>query len=70
MALEDNKAIIRSYVGTVWNQRQLDRAEEFATPDFLDHAPLPGKRPAWTAPGASGPWGRSSRTWSSRICSP
>jgi steroid delta-isomerase-like uncharacterized protein len=45
MSLEDNKAIIRSYVETVWNQRQLDRAEEFVAPDFLDHAPLPGQAP-------------------------
>lgn len=45
MSLEDNKAIIRSYVETVWNQRQLDRAEEFVAPNFLDHAPLPGQAP-------------------------
>jgi steroid delta-isomerase-like uncharacterized protein len=45
MSLEDNKAIIRSYVETVWNQRQLDRAEEFVAPDFIDHAPLPGQAP-------------------------
>src|SRR5918997_2332148 len=40
MSPEDNKAIIRSYVETVWNQRQLDRSEE-----FVDHAPLPGQAP-------------------------
>ena len=45
MSPEDNKAIIRSYVETVWNQRQLDRAEEFVAPDFVDHAPLPGQAP-------------------------
>src|SRR5829696_10428340 len=45
MSPEDNKAIIRSYVETVWNQRQLDRAEEVVAPDFLDHAPLPGQAP-------------------------
>jgi steroid delta-isomerase-like uncharacterized protein len=45
MSLDDNKAIIRSYVETVWNQRQLDRAEEFVAPDFVDHAPLPGQAP-------------------------
>ena len=36
MSLDDDKAIIRSYVETVWNQRQLDRAEEFVAPDFVD----------------------------------
>ena len=45
MSPEDNKAIIRSYVETVWNQRQLDRAEEFVAPDLVDHAPLPGQGP-------------------------
>lgn len=45
MSLEDNRVIIRAYVETVWNQRQLDRAEEFVAPDFLDHAPLPGQAP-------------------------
>jgi len=45
MSLDDNEAIIRSYVETVWNQRQLDRAEEFVAPDLVDHAPLPGQGP-------------------------
>jgi steroid delta-isomerase-like uncharacterized protein len=45
MTVEDNKAIIRAYVETVWNQRQLDQAEEFVASDFLDHAPLPGQAP-------------------------
>jgi predicted ester cyclase len=45
VSLDDNKAIIRAYVETVWNQHQLDRADEFMAPDFLDHASLPGQAP-------------------------
>jgi steroid delta-isomerase-like uncharacterized protein len=45
MSVEDNKAIIHAYVETVWNQQQLDRAEDLVAPDFLDHAPLPGQAP-------------------------
>ena len=45
MSLEDNKAIVRTYVETVWNQQQLERADEVVAPDFLDHAPLPGQAP-------------------------
>jgi steroid delta-isomerase-like uncharacterized protein len=45
MSLEANKAIIRAYVETVWNRRQLDRADEVVAPDFVDHAPLPGQAP-------------------------
>jgi steroid delta-isomerase-like uncharacterized protein len=45
MSLEANKAIIRAYVETVWNQKQLDRADEVVAPDFIDHAPLPGQAP-------------------------
>ena len=45
MSLEDSKAIIRAYVEAVWNEQQLDRADEFMAPDFLDHASLPGQMP-------------------------
>lgn len=45
MSLEDNKAIIRAYVETVWNRRQLERADKVVAPDFVDHAPLPGQAP-------------------------
>jgi steroid delta-isomerase-like uncharacterized protein len=45
MSPEDNKAIIRTYVETIWNQQQLDRADELVAPDFLDHAALPGQAP-------------------------
>ena len=45
MSLDDNKAIIRAYVETVWNGRQLDRADEVVAADFVDHAPMPGQAP-------------------------
>ena len=54
MSLDDNKAIIRAYVETVWNQQQLDRADEFMAPDFLDHASLPGQAPGLA--GATKKW--------------
>jgi steroid delta-isomerase-like uncharacterized protein len=54
MCPADNKAIIRTYVETIWNQQQVDRADELVAPDFLDHgahrqAPgLAGAKQKWT----------------------
>ena len=45
MSPDDNKAVIRTYVETVFNQQQLDRAGELVAPDFVDHAALPGRAP-------------------------
>ena len=45
MSLDDNKAIIHAFVETVWNRRQLDRADEVVAADFVDHAPMPGQAP-------------------------
>jgi predicted ester cyclase len=45
MSVDDNKAIIRVFVETVWNGRQLDRAGELVAADFVDHAPMPGQAP-------------------------
>ena len=45
MSVDDNKAIIRAFVETVWNGRQLDRAGEVVAADFVDHAPMPGQAP-------------------------
>jgi predicted ester cyclase len=45
MSVDDNKAIIRAFVETVWNGRQLDRADEIVAADFVDHAPMPGQAP-------------------------
>ena len=39
------RAVIRTYVETVFNQQQLDRAGELVAPDFVDHAALPGRAP-------------------------
>jgi predicted ester cyclase len=53
MSLDDNKAIVRAYVETVRNRRQLEPADEVVAPDFVDHAPLPGHAGA----------GRAKRKW-------
>jgi steroid delta-isomerase-like uncharacterized protein len=45
MSLEGNKEVIREYVETIFNQKQVDRAEELVAPDYLDHAALPGQAP-------------------------
>jgi predicted SnoaL-like aldol condensation-catalyzing enzyme len=45
MSLDDNKAIVRTFVETVWNRRQLEQAAEVVAPDFIDHAPMPGQAP-------------------------
>jgi steroid delta-isomerase-like uncharacterized protein len=42
---DDNKAILRAYVETIFNQKQLDRADELVAPDYIDHAALPGQAP-------------------------
>src|SRR5512132_1543765 len=45
MSVDDNKAIIRAFVESVWNGRQLNRADEVVRADFVDHAPMPGQAP-------------------------
>jgi predicted ester cyclase len=45
MSLEDNKEVIRAYVETIFNQKQVDRAGELVAPDYVDHAALPGQAP-------------------------
>jgi steroid delta-isomerase-like uncharacterized protein len=55
MSLEANKEVIRAYVETIFNQRQVDRAEELVAPDYLDHAALPGQAPGLE--GAKRKWG-------------
>src|SRR5918993_5819275 len=42
---DDNKAVIRAYVETIFNQKQVDRAGELVASDFVDHAALPGQAP-------------------------
>jgi steroid delta-isomerase-like uncharacterized protein len=45
VSLEANKDLIRTYVETIFNQKQVDRADELVAPDFIDHAALPGQAP-------------------------
>lgn len=45
MSLEANKDLIRTYVETVFNQRQVERADQLVVPDYVDHAALPGQAP-------------------------
>jgi predicted ester cyclase len=45
MSLEANKDVIRAYVETIFNQRQVERADELVAPDYGDHAALPGQAP-------------------------
>ncbi len=45
MSPDDNKAILRTYVETIFNQKQVDRAGELVAPDYVDHAALPGQAP-------------------------
>jgi steroid delta-isomerase-like uncharacterized protein len=42
---DDNKAILRAYVETIFNQKQVDRADELVAADYVDHAALPGQAP-------------------------
>jgi predicted ester cyclase len=45
MSLDANKQVIRAYVETVFNHRQVDRADQVVAADYLDHAALPGQAP-------------------------
>jgi predicted ester cyclase len=42
---DDNKAILHAYVETIFNQKQVDRADELVAADYVDHAALPGQAP-------------------------
>jgi predicted ester cyclase len=44
MATDENKAIVRRYE-EVFNEKQVDRADEFVVRDYIDHAALPGQVP-------------------------
>jgi steroid delta-isomerase-like uncharacterized protein len=54
MSPDANKQVIRAYVETIFNQRQVERADELVAPDYLDHAALPGQAPG--LPGAKQKW--------------
>jgi predicted SnoaL-like aldol condensation-catalyzing enzyme len=45
MSTEENKVLVRRFFEEVFNQRRLDRADEFVAPDYLDHAAVPGQGP-------------------------
>ena len=45
MSLEANKDLIRTYVEMIFNQKQVDRADELVAPGYIDHAALPGQPP-------------------------
>src|SRR6266508_2642161 len=45
MSLDEHKAILRASYEVVFNQHQVERAEEFYAPDYLDHGAVPGQAP-------------------------
>jgi SnoaL-like polyketide cyclase len=45
MSTEDNKAIVQRFFEEVFNEKRVDRADEFVAPDYLDHAAVPGQGP-------------------------
>jgi hypothetical protein len=53
MVPKDNKAIIHMYVDTIWNQQQLDRADEFVAPAARSAIAVNERAPASTAHTAS-----------------
>jgi steroid delta-isomerase-like uncharacterized protein len=44
-AAEANKVLIRRHFAEIWNQRQLDVADELVAPSYHSHFPLPGQPP-------------------------
>jgi len=42
MTPDDNKAAVRRFFDEVINAGHLERADNFVTPDYLEHQPLPG----------------------------
>jgi predicted ester cyclase len=45
MSTEENKAIVQRLFEEVFNQKQVDRADELVAPDYLDHGAVPGQAP-------------------------
>jgi steroid delta-isomerase-like uncharacterized protein len=45
MSSGDNKALVQRLFEEVFNQKQLDRADELVAPDYLDHGAVPGQGP-------------------------
>jgi steroid delta-isomerase-like uncharacterized protein len=44
MSTEENKTIVRRFE-ELFNEKQVDRADEFVAPDYIDHGALPGQAP-------------------------
>jgi predicted ester cyclase len=49
MSTEVNKANMRRFFEEVFNEKRLDRADEFVAQDYLDHAAVPGQGPGLEA---------------------
>jgi len=43
MSTEDNKAIVQRFFEEVFNEKRVDRSNEFVAQDYLDHAAVPGQ---------------------------
>jgi len=43
MSIEENKTIVRSFFQTLWNEKQLDRIDEFVARNYIDGNPVPGQ---------------------------
>lgn len=45
MSTEENKTVIRHWNEEIFNDKRVDRADEFVAHDYIDHAGLPGQAP-------------------------
>jgi steroid delta-isomerase-like uncharacterized protein len=45
MSTDENKAIMRRFIDAVFNEKRVDRGDEFVARDYLDHSALPGQAP-------------------------
>jgi predicted ester cyclase len=45
MTAEENKAVVRRLFQEVFNEKRLDRADEFVAPGYIDHGAVPGQAP-------------------------
>ena len=55
MSVDANKALIRSVFEKVIPAGDAAGLRDLVAPDWIDHDPLPGQRPASTAPSTSSP---------------
>jgi steroid delta-isomerase-like uncharacterized protein len=45
MSTEENKAIVRRFCDVLFNEKRVDRADEFVARDYIDRDALPGQAP-------------------------